>query len=317
MNHDETNALEVITDGINNLPTPIESSLLKAIGQLLGGVVAIPAAWLKRPAQAIDDVTLARSTVSAIVAKGVAENALKDPAIIQAATEIYLPTVLRKAKNRAQIARRTVEHTAEQAKSADPAQSTPPDDDWMNQFMRFAEDASSEQLQDLFSRILSGQLVRPGSFSLATLRIVSELDKSIADDFSLVWNKSVGTSVDYSDEFRLGEWFSRWQRLTEAGLMAPTAIHQHLPPFTPVFNGKAVWGPMAAGDVYLMVYFSQHCQVNWPHIEFTRVGRQIGSLLAEPDYRTNIRRAGQNFVGKRGVEKVELHSVGRPVESIV
>src|SRR3546814_13011379 len=59
-----------------------------------------------------------------------------------------------------------------------------PDDDWMNRFMRFAEDASSERLHELFARILAGEVVRPGSFGAATLRAVSELDQSIANDRS-------------------------------------------------------------------------------------------------------------------------------------
>src|SRR3546814_19471102 len=97
-----------------------------------------------------------------------------------------------------------------------------PDDDWMNRFMRFAEDASSERLQELFARILAGEVVRPGSFGAATLRAVSELDQSIANDFSSAWARSVGDSVDYAPELHRGADFSRWKRQSEAGLIAPS-----------------------------------------------------------------------------------------------
>lgn len=317
MENEESTALEVIAEGIGNLPAPVETSLFKALSHLLGGVVAIPAAWLKRPSQAVDDVTTARSAVSAILAKAVAETALKDPAVMQAAAETYLPgTIRRKARNTVRVGLLAAQRTAEQAGSQNSDKSAAPDEDWMNSFIRFAEDASSERLQDLFARILAGQVVRPGSFSVATLRALSELDKSTAEDFTKVWGRSVGDSVDYEDDFRRGEWFSRWRRLAEAGLMAPTDIIQYLPPFVPQLNGNAIWSPMSGGTVHLMVHFSQSCKVNWPHIEFTRVGRQIGSILAEPDYRANIHKVAQKFVGKGGVERIEVLEVGRPVERI-
>lgn len=250
-----------------------------------------------------------------MLAKGVAEEALNDPIAMQAAAEIYLPTMVRKARNRVQVALLAAEHAAEALADSEGGQAAPPEDDWMNSFMRFAEDASSEKLQDLFARILTGEVTRPGSFTLATLRAVAELDQATAQDFSLVWTKSVGEAVDYSTEFHRGEWFSRWKRLVEAGLMAPGETVQFLPPFNPVINGNALWTPMSAGGTFLLVHFPQQCQARWPHIDFTRVGRQIGSLLERPDYEANMRKVG-HALARQGVAKVELHSADKPVEII-
>jgi Protein of unknown function (DUF2806) len=311
----ETTALAAISAVTANLPAPVETSLLKALSKLLGGLTAIPAAWVKRPAQAVDDITAGRSAVAAMLAKGVAEEALSDPIVMQAAAEIYLPSTVRKARNRVQIAQLAAEHAAEASADGDGGQAAPPVDDWMNSFMRFAEDASSEQLQDLFARILTGEVTRPGSFALATLRVVAELDQATAQDFSLVWAKSVGEAVDYGTEFHRGEWFARWKRLAEAGLMAPGNTTQFLPPYNPVINGNALWMPMSAGGTFLLVQFPQQCQANWQHIDFTRVGRQIGSLLARPDYEANMRKIGQTLA-RQGVARVELHSANKPVETI-
>lgn len=190
----------------------------------------------QKTAQAVEDTTAGRSEVAAILVKGVAENALQDAATMQAAAEIYLPTAVRKARNRVQIAQRAAEHAG--ASGANGAQGKAPDEDWMNAFMRFAEDASSEQLQDLFGRILAGQVVRPGSFALATLRAVAELDQAIAQDFSLVWGKSVGDAIDHSGEFQRGDWFARWKRLAEAGLMAPAELRSSFLPSIPTQPDK-------------------------------------------------------------------------------
>lgn len=150
---------------------------------------------------------------------------------MQAAAEIYLPTAVRKVRNRLKVAQSAAEHIADVG--ADSAKPEAPDDDWMNRFMRSAEDASSERLQDLFGRILAGEVVRPGSFCASTLRAVAELDQSIAKDFSSAWAVSIGDCVDYGPEFQRGDGFSRWKRLSEAGLMAPSQVKQFLPPFNP------------------------------------------------------------------------------------
>lgn len=313
MNDPEAHSRAVISNLTANLPLPIEASFLKAIGALLGGLTAIPAAWVRRPSQAANDITTGRSAVAAILANGVAKQALQDPNVMQAASEIYLPTSVRKARNRVMVAQRAAEHTADTEQNG--PQAAPLDDDWMNAFVRFAEDASSEQLQDLFGRILAGQMVRPGSFALSTLRAVAELDQPTAEDFSLVWTKSVGEAVDYSAEFQRGDWFARWMRLVEVGLMAATNTAQFLPPYNPSSDGTSLWTPMAVGDTFLNVHFSQSCGAQWIHIDFTRTGRQIGSILAPPDYEANMREAGLKF-SQEGVARVELHSAGKPVELI-
>ena len=142
-----------VADTLSGLPDPVKTSFFKAVGDLLGGLTAIPAAKLKQYAQAIEDTTAARSMTTAILAKAAVDEAGRDPLLIQAAAEVFLPTALRKAKNRLSVAQSAAEHLVDAApvgSSGDEAAS--PDDDWMNSFMRFAEDASSERLQDLFGR---------------------------------------------------------------------------------------------------------------------------------------------------------------------
>lgn len=311
MEDNDVDGLAVLGEMAENLPAPVSTGLLKAISGLLGGLTLIPTAWLRRPAQAVDDTTAGRSAVAAILAKGVAENALQDPVVMQAAAEIFMPNIIRKARNKVQVAQLAVEHSSED--EADGADAVAPDDDWMNAFMRFSEDASSERLQDMFGRILAGQVMRPGSFTLATLRIVAELDQSVAQDFSLAWARSVGEAVDFSPDFQRGDWFARWKRLAEAGLMAGSETNQFLPEYNPAVDGNSLWSPMVTRKAHLLVHFPKNCTAKWKHIDFTRVGNQIGSILAPPDYEANMRNAGKRLVDQ-GVSRVELHTTGRPPE---
>lgn len=308
--------LAVVADAVAGLPEPIKASFFKAVGDLLGGLTAVPAAKLKQWAQGIEDTTAAKSMMSAVVAKAAADEVAKDPVLAQAAAEVFLPTNLRKARNRLIVAQGAAERLAEAAQTgASGDRAAPPDDDWMNRFARFAEDASSARLQDLFGRILAGEIFRPGAYGLATLRALSELDQAVANDFAFAWAKSVGEAVDYAPEWRRGEAFSRWKRLSDAGLMATTDIAQYLPEFHPTHNGQALWSPMSAEGAWLLVHFQQGAGAQWNHIEFTRVGRELGSLLERPDYETNMRNAA-NRLPRGGLTRIELHSSRVPVEVI-
>jgi hypothetical protein len=271
---DEVNSTpQVFSEAIGALPAPVKKAFTRALDSFFGGLIAIPAAALKRRAQAIDDLTAAKSIVSTAIAKAAADGAIKDPALIQAAVEALMPSALRKVINLQKAAESAADHLAND--TADGSSAEAPSDDWLNRFMRLAEDASSERLQDLFGRILAGEIMRPGRISLSTLRVVSELDQKIADDFSAAWALSVGGEVDYSPEWQRGEWFQRWQRLREAGLMASAETLQFLPPFNPIFQGRSLWSPMSVGSTFVNVHFTQDSSANWRHIEFTRVGREL------------------------------------------
>lgn len=49
-------------------------------------------------------------------------------------------------------------------------------DDFLNRFERLAGDASSEEMQALFARILAGEIRRPGTFSLQALHTFAMID---------------------------------------------------------------------------------------------------------------------------------------------
>lgn len=315
MEEQQKSEVALFADAASGLHDATRKGLLSALGWLLGELKAIPSALVRRPVQAINDTTQARSVVSLELARALATQVANDPEVLRAAAETYLPTNVRRAMNRVRVAEQAVRHSVEIEKLTENPQSSAgtPNEDWMSAFTRFAEDASSERLQDLLGRILAGEVASPSSYSLATLRTVTELDQATAQDFSLVWSKSVGKAVDYGAEFRRGEWFARWKRLADAGLMAANNIVTFLPDHKPIFDDRAIWSPMVSDKAFLLVYFTPDCRAEWHNIEFTRIGREIGSILAPPDFAGNIRKASQALhVG--GVVKIELREVNKPPE---
>jgi hypothetical protein len=63
------------------------------------------------------------------------------------------------------------------------AEAAPISDDLLNAFENEASQASSEQMQRLFGKILAGEIRRPGSFSIRTIKLLSQPDNSAALTF--------------------------------------------------------------------------------------------------------------------------------------
>ena len=97
---EESSLLSTIGGEISGLPDPIKKTFLQVVAEILGGISAIPLAKIRQIAQGIDDVTAARSMAASRIAAASIDEAITDKDLIEAAAEVYLPTHLRKIKNR-------------------------------------------------------------------------------------------------------------------------------------------------------------------------------------------------------------------------
>ncbi|QCE40894.1 DUF2806 domain-containing protein [Psychroserpens sp. NJDZ02] len=64
----------------------------------------------------------------------------------------------------------------------------PVDEDWTTRFFNYAEDVSNDEMQDLWGRILAGEIKQPNSFSLRTLELIRNLTKIEAQVFTKAAN---------------------------------------------------------------------------------------------------------------------------------
>lgn len=69
-------------------------------------------------------------------------------------------------------------------------------DDWLNEFRDVACKKSSEEAQELFSKVLSGEIRKPGSFSLLALTTLANMDQEITQLF----NNFCSLSIVYLEE---------------------------------------------------------------------------------------------------------------------
>jgi Protein of unknown function (DUF2806) len=99
----------------------------------------------------------------------------------------------RKIENRAAATQAAIEDLR-QSPPQDDAQAEI-DDDWLNYFARLVEDKNSEELQSLFGKLLSGEIKRPGSFSLMTMQSLALISKPDAELLSKLLSFAVGGQI--------------------------------------------------------------------------------------------------------------------------
>ncbi|GAB3293870.1 DUF2806 domain-containing protein [Hymenobacter tenuis] len=118
----------------------------------------------------------------------------------------------------------------QELKNEESVSSEPVDIDWTQRLYSIAEDATTEEMQALFGKILAGEIKRPGSFSLRTLEALRNLNKSEAASFKRVADYVIDgnkkgvlvTRVNNRGENILeahGVTYSEIMSLVEAGLL--------------------------------------------------------------------------------------------------
>lgn len=168
------------------LAAKVKSRFASAADRLLGSIVDavnIPIERRNSRERAkIDAERLFIETASRALAKQIETN----PQLAQQAIESLLRGIVRKQENKEAV----VEVASEDLNrlldpDAAPLEQGPSeiDEDWLNFFEPLAEKASSDKMRQLFGRILSGEIRKPGAFSFTTLRIASELDQRTAKLF--------------------------------------------------------------------------------------------------------------------------------------
>jgi len=103
----------------------------------------------------------------------------------------------------------------------------PVDDDWTSRFFNYAEDISNEEMQELWGRILAGEIKQPNSFSLRTLEFVRNLSKQEAQVFTKAANFVISSwnspfIFKGNGDETLGNWglsFEERLLLTEIGIL--------------------------------------------------------------------------------------------------
>ncbi|MGD9921050.1 MAG: DUF2806 domain-containing protein [Pseudorhodoplanes sp.] len=311
----------------NNLPAPIEelnveaevterglkgvvrSRAIVAIDRLVGNLIDVPSVYLEALKRRIEIRAAVKDALIESEGRAALEKLERKPEIGDRVVDSFLRKEARRQENQEAVARKTLDELAALPPPYDVCEDDdkPLDDDWLNLFSAYAENASSERLRIMWGRVLAGEIRKPGSFSLATLRFISELDKDIASAFQEVartrFNEMfIPTPAGLKDESLFQLSF-----LEEVGLLQGT--HGYL---ATSFN-KA-----ADGYVYITTVEPKfqskslkikvaHEQIDIHVVKLTRIGREIASILPEEDQSTALEAiAEQRLPGVISIELCQL-----------
>jgi hypothetical protein len=168
-----------IADAVLKIPRALISASIKALDRLIGSAVDIPVAWLGQQKARIDAQTEAYKLVEGAIAHAAATEASGNQRIVASAVESLVRKAYRKQINSGAVATVMLEDLRKEDNNlSDPPQAaTALDEDWLNVFERYAEDASTERMQNLWGRVLAGEIRKPGRYSMRTLRFLSEFSQ--------------------------------------------------------------------------------------------------------------------------------------------
>lgn len=283
--------LPALTNSLAGIPAALVPASLKALDRLIGAATDVPAAWLTQQKAKIDAQTQAYALVEAEISKAAASEAGADLEIVERAVSVLVRKAYRKQKNREAVAAATVEElivdNEDSPSDSKPAESQEPliDDDWLNVFERYAEDATSDRMQKLWGRVLSGEIRHPGKFSMRTLRFLSEFSQKDAISFAQFTENAFGGMAPKSLVKR-GEDITALLHLEAAGLTSGAGglgLQQHK---TINSDGFAF---VVEGPVAIVFGGKPGAKITTEIIGLTPLGVELLSLLPGRDPRAAAR----------------------------
>ena len=167
----------VVDAAIPAIPSPIRRNVLKAFGQLCSALIDIPVAHLQGIADERRAEAAGRVRLTNVSAEQIAQQMKVDPEYAAIAVRKFGQRVLREQVNLDMISQRAATEIIDDASSNAPSEAEQAvdeiDSDWLNAFEAEARPKSTEQMQSLFGKILAGEIRRPGSCSIRSVRILA------------------------------------------------------------------------------------------------------------------------------------------------
>jgi hypothetical protein len=300
-----------ITVTENSLEAKVKSRITSAVDRLCGGLIDIFGVKVERKTSRERANIDSERAISEAITKAVIARIESDPEFADRMIENHLRSIAQKQKNKDAV----VEVAIEELKKLPPPNvvelqgaSDSIDEDWLNMFEALAEKASTERMRQLFGKILSGEIRKPGAFSLTTLRVASELSQRTAQFFQEI----VGVRLhDAILEFDTSD-ISKFLDLEVAGLINfdSAGILRKIKPDDkePVtVNGDEV--------LAILEIRNPDEELVYPIIRLTVVGHELAALVPNDEKRA-LHKLIELF--KDRIIKAELHYIsGRDGESYV
>jgi len=168
-----------------SIPDPIKRNFFTAFGQLCTAAVEVPIAYMEGIAAERRAETQGRIKLIEKSADDIAAQMEFNPEYARAAVKKFGQRVVREQVNLDQITYKAAESLTETLSHdpEQPANESTLSDDWLNVFEKEAGQKSSHEMQTMFAKILAGEVRRPSTYSIKSVRLLGSLDQPAADLF--------------------------------------------------------------------------------------------------------------------------------------
>lgn len=277
---DEVTISAEIKDSALNLSA--KSRAVAALDRLIGGALDIPASWLEGKASAIRGANANQIAILDAEGQAALEKLSQSEGFGYRLVDATLSKQVRRQMNVEAVAIEAKEELlsgeGSSGENEDEKEYEPVDSDWLNTFERFAEDASSDKLRKLWGSILAGEIRQPKSYSLATLRLVSELDSEMASSFEKVIKLRMFNGFILKPSGLINEELLEYSFLEEVGLLSEA--NGNLNREWEVGDDGSL--TLQFNNLYLVCGGIKAKKVKIPMIRITRAGRELASILPSP-----------------------------------
>jgi hypothetical protein len=197
-----THAGETLGELVTGIPAPIRENAVKAFARLCSAAVEYPVALIEGAIEEKRAESRARVKLIDASANQISDQMQINPEYARAAATKFAQKIVRERVNIDQVARiAAAELKCEPSATVnDNATESPPiSEDWLNVFESDAAQMSSEQMQRLFGKILAGEIRKPASYSIKTIKLMSQLDNRAAALFRLLCSLSISLRIPDSN----------------------------------------------------------------------------------------------------------------------
>lgn len=247
--------------------------------------------------------TTAEQKVLETLVPDIAKRIAGDEALMERALVGVMGEAYRKQENKEAVVEECLKDI--EGKEEDVSSNLDPlDEDWLDIFSSYAEKANTERTRQLWGRILSGEVRNPGSISLTTLRIISEVDSSTAEFFTSLMPIVLGDCLYVGDKYKSGI-FDDLLMLEATGLVSGVQGN--------FFKQTEKQSPniFLGGFEKLVAYIKTQDvkQFNIPCIALTKSGRELMKIIGGA---FNVEKAAQSLIDtipKEIVSEIKVHEV--------
>lgn len=185
-----TRLIEVVTQGIGAVSAPY---LTRKNAAAKAYEIKIVSAALAESKKIIEHAAYSDGQVNMAANKGLGDS---DQPNDSSENRILTRIAYQEAKKQVNL-ESIIQHAAENLKNVNIVDHDSPDADWTLRFFRIAEDVSTEEMQALWGKVLAGEIIKPGAFSLRSLDALRNMTRKDAEVFVKISHAafSIGTKL--------------------------------------------------------------------------------------------------------------------------